>query len=399
MKSLTYLTILVSFLICSSLQIFAQSVSINNTAAVADASAMLDISSNTKGLLIPRMSTVEINAIVLPAKGLMVFDTTTNKFSINTGTLAIPLWQSLSSNGGGWGLTGNAGTNHTTNFLGTTDSVSLRFKTSNTARMVIDSIGNVGVGTSLPTQKFQVVGTDTTTSVIAATTSVLGQYENANYGGTSVDLKTINSTHALTIRIGINPTYTSTGGKGVMAWYANYDGNYRIMHLYDYVNNNYFLAPNISGYTVSKVGINLAQAAIGSMLTVNGGLAVSNGATAYSTTAAPLGGAIIEGNVGIGTASPNANLHVNGTLALTTATSGTANAVVLLSSGSTFSTPTATSSNAGMIYIIRNSSATGNVTVNNIVGFGSATASNYTLSSVTGAMMIISDGSKWWRIN
>lgn len=52
---------------------FSQSVSINNDAAVADTSAILDVSSTTKGLLIPRMTAAQRTAIVTPATGLLVY--------------------------------------------------------------------------------------------------------------------------------------------------------------------------------------------------------------------------------------------------------------------------------------------------------------------------------------
>ncbi len=56
-------------------KIMAQNVGINATGATPDESAMLDISSSSKGLLIPRMTLAEKNAIALPATGLMIYQT------------------------------------------------------------------------------------------------------------------------------------------------------------------------------------------------------------------------------------------------------------------------------------------------------------------------------------
>jgi len=56
------------------LQTYAQTgVAINTTGNDPDTSAMLDVSSNTKGLLIPRMTEALRTAIALPAKGLLVY--------------------------------------------------------------------------------------------------------------------------------------------------------------------------------------------------------------------------------------------------------------------------------------------------------------------------------------
>lgn len=51
----------------------------------------------------------------------------------------------------GWSLNGNAGTSFASNFLGTTDNRSLRIRTNNTEKMVVDSLGRVGIGTKSPT--------------------------------------------------------------------------------------------------------------------------------------------------------------------------------------------------------------------------------------------------------
>ncbi len=58
----------------------AQNVGINSDGTLPASSAMLDVKSTSKGLLIPRMNTAQRTAIVSPANGLMVFDTTTNTF-------------------------------------------------------------------------------------------------------------------------------------------------------------------------------------------------------------------------------------------------------------------------------------------------------------------------------
>ena len=55
-------------------------VAINNDGSEPDGSAMLDVKSTNRGLLIPRMTQIEISAISNPANGLIVFSDTDNKF-------------------------------------------------------------------------------------------------------------------------------------------------------------------------------------------------------------------------------------------------------------------------------------------------------------------------------
>jgi hypothetical protein len=50
--------------------------------ATLDASAVLDISSTTKGVLFPRMTTTQRNAISAPADGLVIYNTTDNKLQV-----------------------------------------------------------------------------------------------------------------------------------------------------------------------------------------------------------------------------------------------------------------------------------------------------------------------------
>ena len=104
----------------------AQNIGINADGSAPNPNAMLDIKSNTKGLLIPRTSTP--SRLAIPnTKGLLVYDSTMSSFWYNDGTQ----WNNLSAGGTGWSLTGNANTDSTINFIGTTDSMPLVIKVNN----------------------------------------------------------------------------------------------------------------------------------------------------------------------------------------------------------------------------------------------------------------------------
>jgi len=65
-----------TLVIALTLQLKAQNgAALNYTGALADPSAMLDISSSNSGLLIPRMTEIQKNSIVNPAIGLLVYQT------------------------------------------------------------------------------------------------------------------------------------------------------------------------------------------------------------------------------------------------------------------------------------------------------------------------------------
>jgi hypothetical protein len=60
--------------------------------------------------------------------------------------------------GSAWALTGNSGTDPAVNFLGTTDAQPLVIRTNDTERMRVTATGDVGIGTSAPAQRLDVVG-------------------------------------------------------------------------------------------------------------------------------------------------------------------------------------------------------------------------------------------------
>ncbi len=63
--------------------------------ATPDSSAMLDIQSATQGVLFPRMTTSQRDAIANPAQGLMLYNLTTKCLEINLGTPSSPDWSDI----------------------------------------------------------------------------------------------------------------------------------------------------------------------------------------------------------------------------------------------------------------------------------------------------------------
>lgn len=99
MKSVRLLT--VSLLLLSS-SAFAQGVAINVDDSAPDASSILDVKSDSQGVLIPRMTETNRNNISTPANGLLIYQTdNTPGFYYNAGTSGSPSWTQLGGNSGG----------------------------------------------------------------------------------------------------------------------------------------------------------------------------------------------------------------------------------------------------------------------------------------------------------
>ena len=74
-----------SLFLLAGISLFAQ-VCISTNGSAPDASAMLDVSSTTRGMLPPRMTTAQRNAIASPAEGLVVYNTDEKALNVYTGT-------------------------------------------------------------------------------------------------------------------------------------------------------------------------------------------------------------------------------------------------------------------------------------------------------------------------
>ena len=114
------------FCLCGSLS-NAQNVGISNTGATPNASAMLDVSSANKGVLITRVSltsTTDVTTIANPATSLLVYNTNSSMAGGGTGyyywngTVWTRLQDSVASSGGSWSTTENNISNNNTGNVG-----------------------------------------------------------------------------------------------------------------------------------------------------------------------------------------------------------------------------------------------------------------------------------------
>lgn len=111
----------------------AQSLAINTDGSTAAANALLDVKSTTKGILIPRMSKTERNAIAAPETGLLVFQDAPDSIGFYFFGGSKWLWLTSADNTDTlvWKRSGNANTVPATHFVGTTDNNALRFRINN----------------------------------------------------------------------------------------------------------------------------------------------------------------------------------------------------------------------------------------------------------------------------
>lgn len=163
-----YIYIFIAFFTILSQVVMAQNVGIGTI--TPHASAKLDIESTTKGILIPRMSNAQRTAIASPAKGLLVFDNTTNSFWFYNGTA----WQDLGTGADNLGdhiATQNIQLNG--NWLS---------NDGGNEGVFVNTTGSVGIGTATPAYPLTlgasggVLGVENTAVFLAKNSS--GTYEN-----------------------------------------------------------------------------------------------------------------------------------------------------------------------------------------------------------------------------
>ena len=186
-------------------------------------SSLLEIKSTTKGLLIPRMTLTQRNAIATPATGLLIYQTnSTPGFYYYSGTA----WAAVTPKAKGWSLTGNAATDSTINFIGTTDAHPLMFRVNNVRA------GYIGYGTANTSFGYHAFSSNTTgnyntsvgTYALSANTTGFNNVATGSYALTT------NTSGGYNIAIGSDVLHNNTTGNyntanGAEALTANTTGS------------------------------------------------------------------------------------------------------------------------------------------------------------------------------
>jgi trimeric autotransporter adhesin len=324
-----FFMLLLIFQLVTIAKLFSQNIALNATGILPDTSAMLDVSSTNKGFLMPRMTTSQMNAIPLPATGLIIFNTNINMFEVNAGTPASPSWQALGTTVGNWLTGGNSGLNSGQKFIGTTDSVSLRFRTNNTQRMVLDSLGNVGIGSSPSftaspnADKFLVdAGATTSYNVITAKGNV-NNYLQFNVQNQSSGASASSDLVATADNGSETTNYVDMGVNG-SGYTGGVMGSPDDAYLFN-IGNNFLVGTGSSSKAIVFMTGGTSQAA-NERMRIDG-----------------------TGKVGIGTTSPGSTLDVKGTLHLSGSTSGYVGIAPPAAAGSTTYTLPAADGTSGQV--------------------------------------------------
>jgi hypothetical protein len=210
---------ILSVLIClSSLKINAQNVSINGTGAAPVASAMLDITSTTSGILIPRMTTAQRTAIATPATGLQVYDTTTGSIWWFNGTV----WVQVLGSGTGWMIAGNTLTG--AGILGSISAHDVRYFSNNTEWMRLTSTGRFGFYNTAPSTWFHFTPTTLITNFQTMwdntlTGDAIARWQHTNVANGSRVILSVTNYNANAFQtpalMGLSVQTAGTGGVGV----------------------------------------------------------------------------------------------------------------------------------------------------------------------------------------
>ncbi len=225
MGAVSKLAVAVIMLLCTHLA-FSQQLRLGKDPYNVEKSAVLELYSDNQGLLLPRIADTSLINVLNPPDGMIIYfipekkllirangywqtlainDSVVTSLNGNTGAVTMDTGyisnfyqkvRGLFSGGSGinydfntgvisssintgnfWNISGNPGTNSSTNFIGTTDNQDLVFKTNNTeTARIVASTGDIKIGS-------------TTTGTLRATQELVLRQDGDTYGSSILRLR------------------------------------------------------------------------------------------------------------------------------------------------------------------------------------------------------------------
>jgi trimeric autotransporter adhesin len=272
-------------------------------ATVPNYDCILEVNSDSSGILIPRMTTAQRTSIYDPADGLLLFDTDTHSFWYTQNSSWTEISDTVSFYG--WMINGNTGTNPGSDYLGTSNNRPLVFKTSNEPSGIIDPYGATFFGYHSGT--FNLDSTNTGLGMEALDSNTCGWYNTAvGRSSMKANLNGYQNTAAGASSLYWNRNnYNTALGSGSLSnnsigikntaigsstLFNNYSGNNNTGIGYLSLNGNNFGSANTAG------GIYALNMTIGDDNTAFGYKTLSNNTSGYNNTA--FGSMALQGNNG-----------------------------------------------------------------------------------------------------
>ena len=292
-----------------------------------DASSALDVTATDKGFLMPRMTTVQKDAIVIPAEGLQVYDTDTKSVWTYNGTV----WNEGVGGAGKFvdgatpeiayyeGRVGigrdNFGSTHKLWVEGNKD-----IDVTNTATKIVANYN--GTGTSTATYGLATEANNTSSGTVTSAAGTLSAVNN-NAAGTItygfgawnyiVNNGNISNGYG-SYGVIYNQNGTITYGLGTVGSIENYAGAHvENAYLGDFSVTNNGTITNLYGTYFEYYG----SSTVTNSYAIYVDPTFNKGTTAnYSIYSAPNIDSYIEGNVGFGIDAPLQKVHINGVMRL-----------------------------------------------------------------------------------